>query len=81
MNGSHCKHGIVKTDCGICTTENIKRHYSSAQSASLFDTDRFHAIALDVEFEYGMGGLCGTVYEEFAKDICIRYLSKRQHED
>ena len=48
---------------------------SMSPSTSLFDSDRFHAIALDVEFDYGMGGLCGTVYEEFAKDICIRYLS------
>ena len=34
MNGSHCKHGIVKTDCETCTTENIKRRYSSVQQST-----------------------------------------------
>ena len=38
MNGSHCKHGMVKTDCETCTTENIKRSYSSL--LSLFQAER-----------------------------------------
>ena len=37
MNKSHCKHGIVKTDCEICTTENIRQRYSSVQSSELLD--------------------------------------------
>ena len=48
---------------------------SEVRSDALFDTARFHAVALEVEFEYGMGGLCSTVYEEWAMDICKRYVS------
>ena len=47
-------------------------------STSLFDTERFHKIATDVEHEYGMGGLCGTVYEEWAMDICKLYVSNKE---
>ena len=51
------KHGIVKTDCETCTTENIKRRYSSVQSAALLGKIRTawcHYNALNAELEYSL---------------------------
>ena len=39
-----------------------------------FDSDRFHKIAQQVADEFQMGGLTGSVYEEFAMEITKRYL-------
>jgi len=57
MNGSHCKHGLVKTDCEICTRENIIRHYSSVQSLALLGKIRTawcHYNTLSAELEYSL---------------------------
>ncbi len=57
MNGSQCKHGIVKTDCETCTTENIQRRYSSVQSTALLGKIRTawcHYNALNAELEYSL---------------------------
>jgi len=39
MSRSFCKHGIVKTDCGDCTTEALRRRCEPSGS-SLTDTER-----------------------------------------
>ena len=36
----------------------------------------FHQIAVEIQNEYQMGGLAGTMYEDYAKDICKRYLER-----
>lgn len=40
------------------------------------DEQLFHEIAKQIEAEYNMGGLSGGLYEEYARDILIRYLEK-----
>lgn len=40
----------------------------------MVDDNLFHYIALQVEAEYGMGGLSGGLYEDYARDILVRYL-------
>jgi len=52
MNGSHCKHGLVKTDCETCTRENIIRRYNSSAGLDKIRTAWCHYNALSAELEW-----------------------------
>jgi len=43
MNGSNCRHGIVKTDCESCTTEKMRRRYSLDGRSTTEKPDEFSA--------------------------------------
>ena len=52
MNGSHCKHGLIKTDCETCTRENIIRRYNSSAGLDKIRTAWCHYNALSAELEW-----------------------------
>lgn len=40
------------------------------------DCARFERIALEVQKDWCMGGIAGTMYEDYAKEILQRYLDE-----